>query len=192
VWSLRAEFPGLVVIGPAQEADRITGLDVKVGEGDRVALGASSARVIETPGHTAGHIVYHFEADGVAFCGDTLFSLGCGRVFETPHAVMWASLLKLAALPAETAIYCGHEYTQSNARFALSVDPDNGDLQRRAAEVAAMREKGLPTVPTRLSLELATNPFLRAERPDMQARLGLSGAGGAAAFAELRTRKDKF
>ena len=190
--AVKAKYPGVKVVGPAAEADRIGGLDEKVGASDEVLVGKAKAHVIETPGHTAGHIVYWFESDAIAFCGDTLFAIGCGRVLETPLAVMWSSLVKLAALPRETTIYCGHEYTEANARFALTVDPDNSALKRRAEEVAALRKAGRPTLPTTLAAELATNPFLRAEAPEIQANLGMTGADPAAVFAELRTRKDKF
>jgi hydroxyacylglutathione hydrolase len=190
--AVKQKYPGAKVIGPAAEADRIGGLDEKVGASDEVRVGAAKAHVIETPGHTAGHIVYWFESDAVAFCGDTLFAIGCGRVLETPMAVMWSSLVKLAALPRETTIYCGHEYTEANARFALTVDPHNSALKRRADEVGALRKAGRATLPTTLAAELATNPFLRAEASEIQTRLGMTGADPAAVFAELRTRKDKF
>ncbi len=190
--AVRAAYPNLRVVGPAKEAARIGGVDVEVREGDYVELGGLAARVIETPGHTAGQVAYVFDEDQVAFTGDTLFSLGCGRVFETPMAVMWSSLVKLADLPGETQVYCGHEYTESNARFALSIEPDNADLVARAEAVKALREKGRPTLPTTIALELATNPFLRAEIPAVQKAVGLAGADPAQVFAELRRRKDNF
>ena len=189
---VRAAFPAVRVVGPAKEAARIVGLDVTVGEGDFLKIGSLEASVIETPGHTAGHIVYYFEEDEVAFCADTLFALGCGRVFETPLPVMWASLCKLAALPAETQVYCGHEYTEANARFALTIEPDNALLKERAEWIVALRREGKPTVPTTIAIELATNPFLRAEQASVQAALGMTGADPAAVFSEIRTRKDKF
>ena len=189
---LMARYPKLRVVGPAKESSRIAGIDVGVGEGDFVHVGELAARVIETPGHTAGHIAYYFEEDEVAFCGDTLFSLGCGRVFETPMSVMWDSLGKLAALPGETQIYCGHEYTEANGRFALTIEPENSELRARVGNVASLRASGKPTVPTTISLELATNPFLRAEREDVQASVGMPGADPAAVFAEIRSRKDRF
>ena len=161
-------------------------------EGDYVRVGKLAARVIETPGHTAGHIAYLFEEDEIVFVGDTLFSLGCGRVFETPYAVMWDSLLKLAALPGETQVYCGHEYTEANARFALTIEPENPLLKDRVAAVAALRAAGSPTVPTTIFAELAANPFLRAEEPQVQAAIGMTDADPAVAFAELRARKDRF
>ena len=190
--ALRTAFPDLRVVGPAKEAARIGGLDLAVNEGDFVEIGALRARVIETPGHTEGQVAYVFDEDEIAFTGDTLFSLGCGRVFETPMAVMWNSLMKLADLPGETQIYCGHEYTESNARFALTIEPGNADLVARAEAVKALRAKGQPTLPTTIALELATNPFLRAEIPAVQKAVGLEGADPAQVFAEIRRRKDNF
>jgi hydroxyacylglutathione hydrolase len=190
--ALRVAFPGLRVVGPTKEAARIAGLDLAVKEGDFVAIGNLRARVIETPGHTAGQVAYVFDEDEIAFTGDTLFSLGCGRVFETPMAVMWNSLMKLADLPGETQVYCGHEYTESNARFALTIEPGNADLVARAEAVKALRAKGQPTLPTTIALELATNPFLRAEIPAVQKAVGLEGADPAQVFAEIRRRKDNF
>ena len=189
---LKARFPGLRIVGPAKESSRIASLDVRVGEGDYVRVGGLAAKVIETPGHTAGHVAYYFEEDEIAFCGDTLFSLGCGRVLETPMAVMWDSLSKLAALPGPTQIYCGHEYTEANARFALTIEPENAELRARAAAVGSLRASGKPTLPTTISLELATNPFLRAEREEVQASVGMRDAAAAAVFAEIRSRKDRF
>jgi len=178
------------VVAPADEAERIPGVDRAVREGDRVVLGESEARVIETPGHTSGHIVYHFEADAVAFVGDTLFAMGCGRLFEGTPAQMWKSLSKLAALPDETTVYCAHEYTQANARFALSVDAGNPALVARAAEVDRLRETDQPTVPTTIAAEKATNPFLRAEDPALMEAVGAHDA--VSSFAEIRRRKDSF
>ena len=189
---IKAKFPGAKVWGPAKDAARIPFLDRQVKEGDTARVGSLEAKVIETPGHTLGHIAYHFDKEGVAFCGDTLFSLGCGRVFETPHAVMWSSLAKLAALPGETQIYCGHEYTQANGRFAATIEPDNSVLKARIDEVARLRAERRPTLPTTLSAELAANPFLRVEEPAIQAAVGMAGAEPSAVFAELRTRKDRF
>ncbi|WP_048645087.1 hydroxyacylglutathione hydrolase [Nitratireductor soli] len=189
--ALKARF-GLTIIGPAAEADRIPGIDRQVKEGDKVRVGAQEAVVIETPGHTAGHISYHFAGAGVAFTADTLFSLGCGRLFECKPPVMLASLRKLAALPLETAIYCGHEYTESNARFALSVDPTNSALKERAAEIARLRSEGRPTLPTTLAVEMATNPFLRWHDPVIRRNLGMEDASDDDVFAEIRKRKDVF
>jgi hydroxyacylglutathione hydrolase len=190
--ALKAKFPNARVVGPKSEAKRIEGMNLQVVEGDEVQVGNAGARIIETPGHTTGHIVYHFDDDNVLFAGDTLFALGCGRVFETPMNVMFHSLMKLAALPEETQIYCGHEYTQSNARFALTVDPENDLLKHRAGEIDALRAAGKFTIPTTMALELATNPFLRAEDPGVQAAVGLSGHDPVQVFAEVRERKNRF
>lgn len=189
---LKAKFPKAAIWGPAKDKARIPFLDHELKEGDTVRVGSLGAKVIETPGHTLDHIAYHFDENDVAFCGDTLFSLGCGRVFETPHAVMWSSLMKLAALPGETEIYCGHEYTEANARFAATVEPGNPVLKARIEEVAKLRAARRPTVPTTIGAELAANPFLRVEEPAIQAAVGLAGAEPAAVFAELRARKDQF
>lgn len=190
---LKERFPDLRIAGPAREASRIGALDMLLREDDYPHVGDIAARVLETPGHTAGHICYWFEEDELAFCGDTLFALGCGRVFETPLSVMWDSLAKLAdRLPGETEIYCGHEYTEANARFAATIEPDNVVLKDRIAEIGRRRAAGEATLPTTMTLELASNPFLRAEEPEVQAALGMSGADPAAVFAELRGRKDRF
>ncbi len=183
---------GCRIIGPKAEAARIPGLDEPVGDGDRVRLGASEARIYDTPGHTAGHIIYHFADDGAAFVGDTIFAMGCGRLFEGTPAQMWASLSKIAALPPHTELYCAHEYTQGNASFALTVDPCNADLKRRAAEVDRLRAAGAPTVPTNLAIELKTNPFLRAADENLKAAIGMTGASTVDVFAETRRRKDNF
>jgi hydroxyacylglutathione hydrolase len=190
--ALKARYPDLRVCAPAKEAGRIGGVDRPLSEGDYARVGRLAAKVIETPGHTAGHIAYWFEEDEIAFVGDTLFALGCGRAFEAPPAVLWESLLKLAALPGSTQVYCGHEYTEANARFALTIEPDNAVLKARAAEIAALRALGKPTLPTTIAAELATNPFLRAEEPSVQAAIGMPGVDPAAAFAEIRARKDRF
>ena len=189
---LRAKFPKARIWGPAKDAARIPFLDHELKEGDTARVGSFGATVIETPGHTLGHIAYHFYEADVAFCGDTLFSLGCGRVFESPHVVMWSSLMKLAVLPGETRIYCGHEYTQANGRFAASVEPSNAVLKARIEDVARLRAERRPTLPTTIAAELAANPFLRAEEPEIQAAVGMAGAEPAAVFAELRARKDRF
>ena len=188
---LKARYPQARIVGAAKDAHRIDGLDVQVNEGDLVTMGSLEAEVIETPGHTSGHIAYWFEEENLAFVGDTLFAMGCGRVFEGTMTQMWESLVKLADLPGETQIYCGHEYTLSNAKFALTIDPDNKMLQQRADEVAALRDAGRATLPTTVAIELATNPFLRAEDPAIQAHLGMTGADPAAVFAEIRERKNR-
>lgn len=183
---------GCTVIGPASEAGSIPGLDIEVKEGDTVEVGTPKARVIETPGHTRGHVSYFFPEDGLAFVGDTLFSVGCGRLFEGDAKTMWSSLDKLAKLPPDTKVYCGHEYTQANCRFALTVEPDNAALQARAAEVAENDAEGAPSLPTTIGQELATNPFLRPMSPAIQKRLGMEGSPPVEVFAEIRRRKDMF
>lgn len=182
---------GARVVAPAADAHRIPAGDQWVRDGDSVALGESRAQVIETPGHTLGHIVYHFAADKIAFVGDTLFALGCGRLFEGEPAQMWSSLRRFADWPDDTTIYCAHEYTEANARFALSVDPDNAALKAYAATVAEKRARDEPTVPTTLGAERAANPFLRADDPALQAAMGHAG-DAVGAFAEIRRRKDVF
>jgi hydroxyacylglutathione hydrolase len=183
---------GCVIIGHRRDAARIPGIDRMVSEGDEVAIGEMRAAVLDVSGHTVGHIAYWFREAAALFCGDTLFSLGCGRLFEGTAAQMWASLQKLRALPDQTLVYCAHEYTESNARFALSLDPGNPALQRRAAEVVARRAQELPTVPSPLGEERRANPFLRADDAGLQRTLGIVGGDAAAAFAEIRRRKDVF
>lgn len=156
------EATGCIITGPAAETERIPTLDRKVAEGDIVRLGAVNAHVLDVPAHTAGHIAFHFADDQAAFVGDTLFAMGCGRLFEGTADQMFANMRKLEALGDDTRIYCAHEYTQSNGRFALTVEPDNAALVARMDEVNAMREHGEPTVPTTIALERATNPFMRA------------------------------
>ena len=183
---------GCRVVAPRQEAARIADVDVTVGEGDMVSVGQVAGRVIDTPGHTAGHISYWFNSEKVAFVGDTLFSIGCGRLLEGTPEMMWQSLLKLRDLPGETQIYCGHEYTAANVAFARSVEPDNRALIARAEEVAALRAEGKPTLPATIAAEKAANPFLRADVPGFAAALGLSGSPPASVFAKLRAAKDSF
>ena len=157
---------GALVIGPSAEAERIPTLDIAVHEGDVVRLGNHVATVLETPGHTAGHIVFHLAGDAVVFTGDTLFAMGCGRLFEGDAEQMFANMQRLAALPPETIVYCAHEYTQANGRFARVAEPDNRDVADRMALVDAARERGEATVPTTIAEERATNPFLRADSAD--------------------------
>ena len=178
------------VTAPVGDAARIEGVDRTVGQGDTVTIGDYTAEVIDVGGHTAGHIAYHLPEAGIAFVGDALFALGCGRMFEGTAPQFWASLSRLKALPAETLLYCAHEYTASNARFAVHADPDNAELAAYAAEIAQARERGLPTVPAKLERELATNPFLRADDAEMQARWG--GGDAVTTFAALRSAKDTF
>ncbi|WP_284162709.1 hydroxyacylglutathione hydrolase [Frigidibacter sp. SD6-1] len=187
-----ATATGARVIGAAADAHRLPPLDEAVAEGDSVLLGMGAGRVIEVPGHTVGHIAFHFPDSAVVFTADSLMSCGCGRLFEGTPDQMWESLTKLAALPDETLVCSGHEYTQSNIRFALSVDPENAALKARAARVAALRARGEATVPVTLAEEKATNPFLRATDPGMKARVGLAGAPDAKVFAHLRALKDRF
>ncbi len=189
--ALKARVPGARIVGPAAEQAKIGVLDQAVAEGDHVHVGALKATVIETPGHTAGHIVYHFEEEELLFAGDTLFALGCGRPFECPPRVLYHSLLKLARLAGSVQVYCGHEYTLSNARFALSVDGDNPLLAERAAEIEKLRANNRFTLPTTIAIERATNPFLRADEPDLKAALGMDGADAVDVFSELRERKNR-
>ncbi|BAI76593.1 hydroxyacylglutathione hydrolase (plasmid) [Azospirillum sp. B510] len=183
---------GAIMVGARADAHRIPGLDVALGDGDRTVFGEQTARVMAVPGHTSGHIAFWFEAAETLFSGDTLFSLGCGRLFEGTPAQMWDSLRSLRALTDQTLVYCGHEYTQSNGRFALTVDPRNGALHQRMEEVAALRERGRPTLPTTIGMERRTNPFLRADDPGVQSAIGMAGAPAVEVFAELRRRKDHF
>ena len=183
---------GAKVAGNAADAHRLPPLDLALHAGQTVQVGAETGTVIDVSGHTLGHIAFHFPASALVFTADSLMACGCGRLFEGTGPQMWTSLSKLAALPPETLVCSGHEYTASNARFALSLEPDNQALISRVAAIADARDKGQPTVPSRLSEELATNPFLRASLPQMKARLGLSEASDAAVFTEIRGRKDRF
>jgi hydroxyacylglutathione hydrolase len=175
---VRARFPGVKMVGASADAHRLPKLDIAVKDGDKVVLGDSAATVIETPGHTVGQINYHFPDGGILCSGDTLFSLGCGRIIEGTPQVMFDSLRRLAALPDATLVCCGHEYTESNARFALHVDPDNKALHARVAEMKAQLAAGKPSVPSTMGIERAANPFLLAR--------------DLATFADRRARKDKF
>ena len=191
ITALKQQF-GATVVAPAADAGRIPAVDRGVREGDTVNIGSAIFEVIETPGHTAGHVSFHFPKSRVAFTADTLFALGCGRLFEAPPPVMYDSLKKLADLPPETVVYCGHEYTQANARFALSVDPTNSALKERAKAIDALRASGKPTLPTTLLAEMSTNPFLRWHDKTIRRTLGMEGASDEAVFAEIRKRKDVF
>jgi hydroxyacylglutathione hydrolase len=179
------------IIGPKGEAARIPGLETAVGEGDTFPFGGFQVHVLETPGHTAGHITYWIPAAGVAFAGDTLFAIGCGRVNEGTYQTMWASLQNIAALPPATRVYCGHEYTLANAKFALTIEPENEALQKRYKEVEALRAAGIPTLPTRVDIELETNPFLRPHSRAIQERLNMVGAPEWQIFGEIRERKNR-
>ena len=182
---------GCTIIGPRAEAELVPGIDTAVGQGDSFLLGSLEVRVLDTPGHTKGHISYWIPSAHVAFVGDTLFAMGCGRVFEGNAELMWGSLCKLAALPPDTYVYCGHEYTLANARFALGIEPENAELQARVKEVEAKRARGETTLPTRIDIELATNPFLRAGSMAIRKRLGMEGAPDWQVFGEVRERKNK-
>jgi hydroxyacylglutathione hydrolase len=180
------------VVAPRGEAGKIPMVDETVSEGDKVSVGGLTAGVIETPGHTLGHITYWFHADKLAFAGDTLFSIGCGRVSEGTPEMMWASLLKLRDLPGDTRVYCGHEYTLANIRFAQTIEPDNAALAARAAEAARQISAKQPTIPTTIDEEKAANPFLRADIPAVAAAVGLAGKPASQVFAEVRARKNRF
>ena len=180
------------VTAPRSEAARIPDVDATVGEGDTVNVGALEAKVIETPGHTLGQVNYFFPADKLLFAGDTLFSIGCGRVIEGTPELMWQSLMKLRALPDDTQVYCGHEYTEANIRFALTIEPNNAALKARAEEVKRQLAAGKPTVPSPLGEEKRANVFLRADVPEVAAAVGLAGKPAAQVFAEIRARKNKF
>jgi len=180
------------VVAPDGEAGRIPEVDETVRDGDTVRVGALEGRVIVTPGHTAAPATLHFPADKLVFAGDTLFSIGCGRVIEGTMEQMWQSMLKLRALPDDTMIYCGHEYTVANIRFAKTIEPDNAALAAREREVALLVADGKPTVPSPMGQEKAANPFLRADVPEVAKSVGMAGAPAAEVFGEIRTRKNKF
>ena len=187
-----ARHPDAKVVGHAKDAKRLPDLDIALNDGDTITVGGSTGTVMDVSGHTIGHIAYHFPDSAAAFTADSLMALGCGRVFEGTMPMMWVSLSRLAALPDDTTIYSGHEYTEANGRFALSVDGENPALLARMEDIRAARAKGEPTVPSALALEKATNPFLRATAPEMAAGLGMAGADPAEVFAEVRRRKDRF
>ncbi|MDI3336777.1 hydroxyacylglutathione hydrolase [Defluviimonas aestuarii] len=183
---------GARVIGAAADAHRLPPLDEALKPGDTIRIGMDQGEVIDVSGHTVGHIAFHFPASKVVFTADSLMALGCGRLFEGTAAQMWDSLSRLAALPPDTLVCSGHEYTASNARFALTIEPENSALISRSEAVTEARKKGEPTVPSTLAEELATNPFLRASVPELKAALGMAGASDAEVFAEIRSRKDRF
>jgi hydroxyacylglutathione hydrolase len=184
------EATGAKVVGPGKDAARIPGLDVGVDEASGWELAGLPVQVLEVPAHTRGAITFVIE--GHAFTGDTLFAMGCGRLFEGDPAMMWASLSKLMRLPDATRIYCGHEYTENNGRFALTLEPGNQALQERVKWVAAARGAGKTTMPSDMGLEKATNPFLRVASPEIRKALGMEKAGDVAVFGEIRNRKDRF
>jgi hydroxyacylglutathione hydrolase len=179
------------VVAPHDKSVSIPDVDLRVRQGDVVKVGTLLARVLETPGHTLDHISYVFDDEKALFAADTLFSIGCGRVFEGNYAMMWDSLLKLRVLPDDFRLYCGHEYTAANVKFALTVEPDNPALKARADEVTRLRAAGKPTIPTLLGEEKKANVFLRADEPSVAAALRLKGASAAEVFGELRERKNK-
>lgn len=180
------------ITGPKNEADKIPGLGFAFGDGGAFVWAGRPVMVIETPGHTAGHICYYLPDDHLLFSADTLFALGCGRLFERPARDMWTSLSKLKELPEETTVYFGHEYTLANARFAVTVDPRNDELLARARDIESLRAEGKFTAPTTLGLELRTNPFLRADDSEIRKHLAMEGAEDWEVFAEIRSRKDNF
>jgi hydroxyacylglutathione hydrolase len=183
---------GCTVVASISDQHRIPGIDRGVVNGDVITLGKHTARVISTPGHTSGHVVYHFTNDHALFCGDTLFVMGCGRLFEGTAEQMWHSLQKLKALPVSTNIYCAHEYTQANGRFALAVEPENRQLQQRMEVINQLRAKHLPTVPSTIEQELATNPFFREDSFELQETIMMTGKMPMEIFAEIRRLKNSF
>ena len=183
---------GAIVVGNSADAARLLEIDLTVECGSTFQFGMHEALFIDTPGHTVGHVAIYFAGQKLVFTGDTLFALGCGRLFEGSPRQMWQSLTTLANLPDETVVYCGHEYTKANAAFALSVDPDNALLQKRAKEIDELRAKGLATLPTSIGAEKAINPFLRAGNAAIRAGLNMVGAEDVDVFAEIRKRKDSF
>lgn len=189
--ALKEKF-GLRIIGPKAEAGKIPGIDEQVEEASSLTFGPYKVVIIDTPGHTAGHVSYYLPDAKVLFAADTLFAMGCGRLLERPAPVMFESLKKLAALPPETLVYCGHEYTLANAKFAVTVDPENAALRERLAKVEALRAEGKATLPTTIGEELATNPFLRWSDPSIRKTLGMESAPDVEVFSEIRRRKDNF
>ncbi|MDB5554396.1 MAG: Hydroxyacylglutathione hydrolase [Rhizobium sp.] len=189
--ALKARF-NVEITGPKNEADKIPGLGFAFGDGGQFTFAGHSVEVIETPGHTAGHICFYLPQDKLLFAADTLFALGCGRLFERSPRDMWQSLLKLRKLPDDTLVYFGHEYTLVNAKFAMTIDPQNAALRDRGKEIEATLAAGGHTAPTTIGVERATNPFLRADDAGIRKHLGMEGAEDWEVFAEIRARKDKF
>ncbi|QWF71418.1 hydroxyacylglutathione hydrolase [Methylomonas paludis] len=187
------QLTGCRIAGAAADSLRIPGLDIGLHDGDSLSLGQHHWQIIATPGHTSGHIVFYCAEQNLLFCGDTLFSLGCGRLFEGSPAQMWQSLQRLKTLPENTQVYCTHEYSQSNARFALTLEPDNPDLQQRASQIAALRNENLSTLPSSIGLERATNPFLREHSPSIRRAVGATTTETAVdVFSRTRALKDQF
>lgn len=183
---------GCTIVGSDKDRERIPGIDVGVNEGDTFTLGDQVAQVFDVPGHTRAHIAYWFKEGKALFCGDTLFSMGCGRLFEGSAQDMWTSMQKINGLPDDTLVYCAHEYTSSNGQFALSIDGDNPALLKRMAEVERLRNEDKPTVPSLLGEEKEVNPFLRANNTALANAVGQTGKDPVQVFAEIRTRKDNF
>lgn len=183
---------GCKIVGAANDSTRIPGIDIALNDGECIQLGNQTLQVITTPGHTTGHIAYYCADSQALFCGDTLFSLGCGRLFEGSAEQLWQSLQRLKALPLETRVYCAHEYTEANGRFALSLEADNVELQQRCRQVAELRRQDRPTLPSTIALELATNPFLREHSREIRATIAAGNAGPADTFAKIRRLKDDF
>ncbi len=183
---------GCTIVGNRRDKARIPGIDVEVDDGDRYRFGEAEAEVFFIPGHTSGHIAYAFRDQQALFCGDTIFALGCGKMFEGTAQQFWTSLSRLRALPDDMRVFCAHEYTQSNARFAVTVETDNRALMTRRDAIDAARSRGEATVPSLLGEEKATNPFLRADLPSLQRAVGMVGVDPAQVFAEVRHRKDVF
>ena len=181
-----------IIVGPGPDRDRIPGINMEVDEGDRMRIGNAEAEILFVPGHTRGHIAYWFAESDALFCGDTLFSIGCGRLFEGTPAQMWSSLQKIMKLPDTARIYCAHEYTETNGRFALTMEPENRDLQDRMTEVRTLRAQNQPTVPSTLGMEKRTNPFLRPDSKHLRAQLNMLTLDTVDVFAETRRRKDNF
>lgn len=190
--ALKARY-GATIIGPHADRERIPSIDIALSDGDTFTIGSAQMVCLDTPGHTKGHVTYHFPASKALFPGDTLFSLGCGRLFEGTPAQMWSSLQKLLPLPDDTLVYCAHEYTQSNARFAVSIDPDNKTLEERKHAIDAARAAGQATIPSVLGDEKKTNPFLRPDDAGIRAALGVAqDASNEEAFQKIRSAKDRF
>jgi hydroxyacylglutathione hydrolase len=183
---------GCIIVGNRRDKARIPGIDVEVDDGDHYRFGEAEAEIFFIPGHTSGHIAYAFRDQRALFCGDTIFALGCGKMFEGTPQQFWTSLSRLRALPDDMRVYCAHEYTQSNARFALTVETDNQQLKARSASIDSARARGEATVPSLLGEEKATNPFLRADVLSVQQAVGMAGGDPVAVFAEVRHRKDVF
>jgi len=189
--ALKEEF-GAEIVGPAKDRDRIPGIDVGVTEDAPWKFGTRAVRILEIPAHTRAHIAFYFPDDAAVFTGDTLFAMGCGRLFEGTPDMMWNSLSKLMGLPDDTRVFCGHEYTLNNGRFALTLEPGNADLERRMVEVQALRAKNQPTIPSTIGLEKRTNPFVRPDSLEIRRTLSMTGATDVEVFAEMRRRKDAF